>query len=67
MRQEDFRDQLTTELCQFVFAIAELNYDGEVLEDGSEFVLENDDAVQSIGFLVQHARSLAKQVEGNVL
>jgi hypothetical protein len=35
-----------------------MNYDGEELEDGTEFLMENDDAVTTLSRLIVEARSV---------
>lgn len=48
------------ETLELVRQIAVMNYDGEELEDGEQFVMENDDAVSTLGGLIDSARRLLK-------
>lgn len=54
----DFQKQL----IDFVSDIAEMNKDGELV-DGDEFILENDDAYETVMSLISDARSLLGQPE----
>lgn len=44
---------------KFVEMIASLNMDGDIV-DGREFVLENDDAVETLGNLIETARAMTE-------
>lgn len=46
-----------TQLKDFVQQIARMNYDGEETEDG-EFIMQNDDAVDTLNGLIHEARAL---------
>lgn len=50
------------ELIDFVSGIAEMNKDGE-LADGDEFILENDDAYETVMSLISMARAILGQPE----
>ena len=49
-------------LLAFVSEIAEMNKDGELV-DGDEFILENDDAYETVMSLISDARSILGQPE----
>ncbi len=46
------------ETLELVRTVARMNYDGEELPDGTEFLMENDDAVSTLGSLIEQARSI---------
>lgn len=50
------------ELLEFVKLIARMNYDGEEIEGEEEpFLMENDDAVSTLGDLIESARALINE------
>jgi hypothetical protein len=49
------REALALELAR---DIAKLNYDGETLPDGTDFEMENDDAVDTVNSLIRKARQI---------
>ncbi len=49
---------MSDKLRLFVESIARLNYDGEGLDNGEEFLMENDDAVDTMNSLILRAREL---------
>jgi hypothetical protein len=48
----------------FVRLVAQLDKDGELV-DGQEFVLENDDAVDTLHWIIDAARSLLGDGQGD--
>ncbi len=58
-----FGDYGTADLARFrkfIERIARMNYDGEEREGDEPFVMENDDAVDTLNSLIMEARELTK-------
>lgn len=49
---------ITDKQIEFISLIARMNYDGEELPDGEEFLMENDDAVMTLNELIHVAREM---------
>jgi hypothetical protein len=44
-------------MINLLSTIARMNYDGEILDDGTEFDMVSDDAVETINSLIREARA----------
>lgn len=55
---------MRVELEEFIERIAAMTADGEEMEDGGEFVMENDDAVSTLNRLIEDARELVARSKG---
>lgn len=51
------------EMKDFIKLIARMNYDGEEMNDGEIFILENDDAVNTCNELINSARHLIEMLK----
>lgn len=51
-------DAKKTAIKEFLDIIARMNYDGEERADGTEFIMENDDAVSTLSDLIAEARRI---------
>jgi hypothetical protein len=54
-----------TKHIEFIRLIARFNYDGEELENGEEFIMKNDDAVDTLNSLIHNARKLLSETTEN--
>ena len=52
-----------TDFRRFVRTVARLNWDGEPLSDGSEYVQENDDARDTLMSLITWARDILAETQ----
>ena len=48
---------------QFILAVAEMKIDGEEDDEGETYVQENDDAIDTLGILIEEARRIVDSKE----